>query len=295
MIPALLVIGVGSLIAGPHLIARFQLSPVLGTTIWISALASRAAVVIAICIGLVAIAPDLRMFADASDWFVHSVVPFVAHGLGIEGDTLGHLATSLPSLAVLGMAATAVLSLWRSHRSVGRWLDGASLGPGPSGSHIVGGSRVLFATAGVVRPRVIVSMGALLSLEDRELRAGIEHEHAHARRGHGLILAAGKVMAAMAKPLPGTTLALAGLRYSLERDADEQAVRSTGSRLDLADAIRAASQQGGEPCSDIGRRISELSTSDGVRGAASWTAIVLVLTISAAAAGIVLLLSHVLT
>lgn len=296
MIAAVLVFGVGGLIASPHLIARRSLPAVVGTIIWFSALLGRAGVVVTICVGLVAIAPDTRVFAEASDWFVHSVLPFALHSLGIEGDTLGHLATSVPFAAVLGMAIAAAYGSWRSHRLVGRWLDRACLGPGPSGCHIVGGSRVVFATAGVLRPRVIVSMGALMSLEDRELRAGIEHEHAHARRGHGLIVAAGNVLAAMAKPLPGTTSALAGLRYSLERDADEHAVRSTGNRLDLADAIRATShcRPSGAFCSNIGNRLKELSTAQGDRGAANWTAILLVLALSASAAAVVLVLARVL-
>ena len=178
MIAAVLVFGVGGLIASPHLIARRSLPAVVGTIIWFSALLGRAGVVVTICVGLVAIAPDTRVFAEASDWFVHSVLPFALHSLGIEGDTLGHLATSVPFATVLGMAIAAAYGSWRSHRLVGRWLDRACLGPGPSGCHIVGGSRVVFATAGVLRPRVIVSMGALMSLEDRELRAGIEHEQA---------------------------------------------------------------------------------------------------------------------
>ena len=109
-------------------------------------------------------------------------------------------------------------------------------------------------------------------------------------------MAIGYILAEMAKALPGTASALAGLRYSLERDADEHAVRSTGNRLDLADAIRATSHRrpSGDFCSDIGNRLKELSTAQGDRGAANWTATLLVLALSASAAAVVLVLARVL-
>ena len=64
----------------------------------------------------------------------------------------------------------------RDARAARRLVAQHAVGLGPRNSLIVGGSDVVFAVAGLVRPRIVVSAGALTSLDDDELAAGLDHE-----------------------------------------------------------------------------------------------------------------------
>jgi hypothetical protein len=83
----------------------------------------------------------------------------------------------------------------------------------------------------------VVSAGALTSLDDGELYAGLDHERGHIDRRHRWVLVAAAVLRGLARPLPGTRAAAEELAFHLERDADRFALRRDNEPLDLATAI----------------------------------------------------------
>jgi beta-lactamase regulating signal transducer with metallopeptidase domain len=91
--------------------------------------------------------------------------------------------------------------------------------------------------AGLRRPRVVVSAGALLALDDEELRAGLEHERGHIALRHRYLLHAGELARAVARFVPGTAAAARELTFSLERHADAYAVARQHDPAVLASAI----------------------------------------------------------
>ena len=110
-------------------------------------------------------------------------------------------------------------------------------GPRAGGSVIVGGDDVVLAAAGLARPTLVVSAGALARLDDAELAAAIAHERAHIRRRHRYVLLYAELCRVLGRPLPGTARAVRQLRFHIERDADRSAVRERADRLALASAI----------------------------------------------------------
>jgi Zn-dependent protease with chaperone function len=96
-------------------------------------------------------------------------------------------------------------------------------------------------TAGVLRPITFVSEGAERRLTTSQLRAALLHEEAHGRRRDVLwrllLVAVGRALAFV--PRVGELVAAATLRT--ECDADDYALRKGARRVDLFDAILAAS------------------------------------------------------
>lgn len=81
------------------------------------------------------------------------------------------------------------------------------------------------ALAGTTSPVVLVSTGALALISDEELRAALQHERAHARRGDQ-VLAAGLSFLVDLLPLPAADL-VDTYRTARELAADHDAVRAT--------------------------------------------------------------------
>ena len=84
-------------------------------------------------------------------------------------------------------------------------------------------SRELFC-AGLLRPRVYVSTGAVALLDDAALSAVLAHERQHARRRDPLRLAAGRVLARALFFLPGLGDLVERQQALAELSADETAV-----------------------------------------------------------------------
>src|SRR5215218_382421 len=72
----------------------------------------------------------------------------------------------------LGLELRAVLQGLRRVRKV----MGAKIAAGPRASVVVGGEPIAMAVAGMSRPRIVVSAGALTALDDAELALSLEHE-----------------------------------------------------------------------------------------------------------------------
>lgn len=228
------------LLVAPHLLPRKSVDPTAGILLFGSALALRAAFVVAVTVILVLALPSTPEFGALSSWCLHAVVPYVSTHLGLNGHAVGHAAVLTPPALVLAAFISAGYGVWRACREVRGWLRASSIGAGPEGTLIVGGSRVVLATSGIRRPQVLVSAGALLELDDAELHAGLEHERGHVKHGHRFISLGAVALYALARVLPGSRAALDQLMFHLERDADEYALRRTNDPDGLARAIEKA-------------------------------------------------------
>jgi beta-lactamase regulating signal transducer with metallopeptidase domain len=147
------------------------------------------------------------------------------------------LVMALPALALAGSLALALLDLRRTSLRVRRLLHDGAIGAGPASSVVIADREPLLAAAGLRRPRVVVSAGALLALDDDELAAALAHERGHIARGHRYLLVTAQLARALARPLPGTRTAVRELVFELERDADRYALAHHHQPAVLASAI----------------------------------------------------------
>lgn len=171
------------------------------------------------------------------------------HHVSILGQPLGYPAANLDAIVVLvlagaGLLAT-VLTLLLAIRELiasRRFAHGiARRRPRLQGDVLVVDSdRPLAFCAGLLRPRVCISSGALRVLDDDALAAVLAHERHHARRHDPLRQAATRVLARSLFFVPGLS-ALAERQHRLaELGADESAVHAvTGGDAALARAILA--------------------------------------------------------
>lgn len=232
-----LAVGVASLLAAPHLLPHDRLTPTGGIVLFAATLLLRAALAIGVALVFIFFVPATQLFSLLTHWCVHAVLPFVATHLGFDGHSLGDAATLVPALVTAASLISVGFGAWRGARAVRGWLQRSYVGEGPEHSVIVGGSDVLVAAAGLRDPKVVVSAGALLSLDDDELAASLQHEWGHVIRRHRYISLLGQGCRAVSRFLPGGSVALKALELHLERDADAYAVRQTGDSLALASAI----------------------------------------------------------
>lgn len=230
-------LALAGLLAAPHLMPQDRLSASGGIFLWMSVLLLRAALAISLAVVVVFFLPATELFSILTHWCFHAVIPFFATHLGFDGHSLGDAAILVPALVTAASFLSVGFGAWRGARAVRRWLKSSSIGPGPEQSLIVGGPEVVVAAAGLRSPRVIVSAGALLNLDDDELSAGLQHEWGHVRRGHRYVLLLAHACRAVSRFLPGGAAAVSALELHLERDADDYAVSQTGDRLALASAI----------------------------------------------------------
>lgn len=210
--------------------------PAAAVTVCLAALALRAVLVVLAAILIALWLPATSLFALLTHWCWHAVVPLITAHLGLSGHRLGDAATLAPTMALGVSLLSLVWGVAQAARSLHRLLGRRPL-PGPMGSVVVGGPEVLVAAAGLVRPRVVVSAGALTALDDEELAAGVEHERGHIARRHRFAVLIAELTAAVARPFSGTRTILAELLFHLERDADEYALDRRHDPLALASAI----------------------------------------------------------
>jgi len=181
--------------------------------------------------------------------------------LGFSGHSVGDAMSTVPSMLLTASAVSIGFGIWRGSRAVRRLLTHEAIGDGPAGSVIIGGADVVVAAAGLARPRLVVSAGALATLDDEELAASLDHEHGHIARRHRYVLLYAEVCRALGRFLPGTSSAVRALGFELERDADVWAVRRPHDPFALASAICKAAI----PRSDRGPALASLGGSDVTR------------------------------
>jgi beta-lactamase regulating signal transducer with metallopeptidase domain len=221
----------------PHIVRLGRARPLTAATFWTAALTLRALITVSVALYVLVVFPDTAAFKVLTHWCEHSVLPLVGLHVDLEGHTLGAVGMLVPVVTVAFALMRAAVRMMRVARSVDRMLESAALGRGPDGSVIVGGPEVVVAAAGIRRPTVVVTAGALATLDDDELAAGMAHEKGHIARRHHLWLAYAEACRAVATVLPGTRRAASELRFQLERDADEWALRRAHDPYALASAI----------------------------------------------------------
>lgn len=214
-------------IAAPHVLRLDAAPPALAAGVWLCALALRAVASLLAAVSLELFIPVTRAYEPLA----------TVCALGVSGHSLGDAVLALPALILAGSAIAALLQLRRAARSVRRLTSEGVVGAGPGGSLVVADGELLVAAAGLVRPQVLVSAGALLALDDEELEASLEHERGHIARGHRYVLVAGELARSLARFIPGTRSAAHELLFHLERDADRFALARSHSPTALASAI----------------------------------------------------------
>lgn len=221
----------------PHVLRLERAQPSVAAAIWLAALLLRALLATLAAVLLLDLLPGTSPFNALAALCWNTTIPFISSHLGLSGVTLVRAAMVLPLALLAAWALTRVGQIARSHRAMRRTLSGNSLGEGPDGSLIVGGTNVIVAAAGLVRPEIVLSTGALTLLDDEELHAGIAHERGHIARRHRWWLAFAEVCGSVARLVPGTKHAMKQFCFHLERDADHWAVARTRNPLALASAI----------------------------------------------------------
>jgi hypothetical protein len=230
MTATLAAIGAASILL-PHLLRLERVHPVTAIALWGSALALRALTGVLAVILLLFFLPRTRAFSAVTHWCLN--LGF----LDVEGHGIADLSLMAPGLALGISVLVACHRTARSARRARKLVEHDALGNGPRESLIVSGPDVLFAVAGVIRPRIVVSAGALTCLDDDELEAALDHERAHIVRRHRFIMLVAVTCAALGRALPGTARAIRELAFHLERDADRWALQQRNDRLALASAI----------------------------------------------------------
>ncbi len=102
--------------------------------------------------------------------------------------------------------------------------------------------EVLFFTAGIVRPRIYATTGAVATLTPQAFRAGLLHERAHQRRRDVAWRAALAAIERAFSPIPAVHSAVRSLALDCEFAADRAALAAGARRADLFDAMVAASR-----------------------------------------------------
>lgn len=220
LLAALLAAGV----AVPHLLPLRRATPATAVALWMSSLALRALTGILAVVYLVLYLPGTALFGAVTHWCWHAVLPLLATHLGLDGHRIGDAATIVPGVLLAASLLSVTLGVARAARSVQRLVKRHAVGDGPRDSVIVGGEQIVLAAAGLRRPRVLVSAGALIRLEDDELSAGLDHERGHIARRHRYLQLLAQLCHALGRLIPGGRRALGELSFQLERDADRWAL-----------------------------------------------------------------------
>lgn len=189
------------------------------------------------------------------------VTPHAAsHQISIFGQTVSYPAANIDAvvivlLAVLGSIVTAraligALREARASRRFHRLLAQAKPRPLHGALLIVDPQPRAFC-AGLLRPRVYVSTGAIAILDEAALSAVLAHERHHARRRDPLRLAAGRVVARALFFLPELADLVERQQALAELSADESAVNVTpANRSALARAMLSFSDTQASPGSN---------------------------------------------
>ena len=234
-------------IAAPHLLRLQRVKPVTAIILWLSSLALRALVGVLGVVYMLFFLPRTDAFVALTHWCLHAAVPALADGLEVEGHGIGDLLLFVPGAALAGSLVFACMSTARKAVTARHLVERHVVGTGPRDSLMVGGHDVLLAVAGLARPRIVVSAGALASLDDAELSAALDHEQAHIARQHRFIMLAAIALRALGRPVPGSRRAVRELAFQLERDADTWALGRRNDRLALASAICKAATSADAP------------------------------------------------
>ena len=221
----------------PHALPLHRVAPRTAASVWLLALWLRALVMIASAIFFFVYLPQTHLFEEVARWCLHNVIPMLSGHHGFSGHPLAHLAVLLPGLMLAASVLWMLAGLVRAWVVLRLHLARRALGMGPEGATVVDDDAILVAVTRLGRAQILISRAALGAMDEAELAASLAHEQGHLQRRHRPVLLLGALLAALARPLPGTRAAQRGLVFNLERDADEYAVERTRDPLALASAI----------------------------------------------------------
>ena len=237
MLAELVALGVAAGVCVPHALPLHSVAPRTASTVWLLALWLRALLMIATAIFFFIYLPQTHLFEEVARWCLHNVLPILSGHLRFSGHPLAHFAVILPALMLAASVLWVLAGLVRAWVALRLHLARRALGTGPEGATVLDDDAIVVAVTRVGRARILVSRAALGAMDEDELAASLAHEQGHLRRRHRPALLLGVLLAALARPLPGTRAAHRGLVFNLERDADEYAVERTRDPLALASAL----------------------------------------------------------
>lgn len=237
MLAELVALGVAAAVCVPHALPLHRVAPRTAGVVWLLALWLRALVMIATAIFFFVYLPQTHIFEEVARWCLDNLVPILSGHLGFSGHPVAHFAVVLPALMLAASVLWMLGGLTRAWIALRLHLARRALGTGPEGATVVDDDAIVVAVTRLGRARILVSRAALSAMDADELAASLAHEQGHLRRLHRPALLLGSLLAALARPLPGTRAAHRGLVFNLERDADEYAVARTRDPLALASAI----------------------------------------------------------
>jgi len=156
-------------------------------------------------------------------------------GLGLP-DALG--LTLAVDVAIV-LAAVVAITMVRTVRARARHrvlVDLVSVGEHAAGALVLDHPRATAYCLPGIRPRIVVSAGALRILRSSELAAVVEHERGHACEHHGLVMLPLTSLGEPLRWIPYARRAPAAVATLLEMAADDYSARQH-SRRDLARAL----------------------------------------------------------
>lgn len=221
----------------PHCLDLHRAAPAPAAALWLTSVALRALTAVFVVVYVVMFLPSTAMFHALTHWCWETVLPLLTGQGGLEGHRVGDAATAVPGVLLAASLVSVAFGVARTARAARRLIARSSLGRGPHDSVIVGGPEIVLAAAGLARPRVIVTAGALLALEDDELAAGLDHERGHIARRHRYVLVLADLCRSAGRVIPGGRRALREVTFHLERDADRWALSRRNDSHALARAI----------------------------------------------------------
>jgi Zn-dependent protease with chaperone function len=224
----------------PHLVRLEGTPPGFAAAIWLSVLLLRALASLAVAVAAEVYIPVTGLASPLESWCLGG-------SSALSGHDAADLVLALPAIALAGSLCWVMVALWRAARRVQTLLRISIVGPGPAESLVVADGALLVAVAGLRHPKVVISAGALVALDDDELLASLDHERGHIALRHRYLIVAGELARAVARFLPGTRTAARELLFSLERDADRYALDRQHNPAVLASAICKAAQGAAAP------------------------------------------------
>lgn len=237
----------------PHVLRLQRVAPVTAIVLWLSSLALRGLASLLAVIYLFFFFPGTELFVELTHWCAHVAPPGIRSDLAVEGHGLAALALYVPGIVLAASLVASCVVTVRDARAARHVVARHAVGLGPRNSLIVGGSDVLFVAAGLIHPRILVSAGALASLDDDELAAGLNHEAGHIARRHRFVMLLAVGLRALGRAVPGGGRAVRELAFHLERDADRWALRQQSDRVALASVIcKAATSERARPPALVG-------------------------------------------
>ncbi len=195
-----------------------------------------AALVILVFILAPSIAHLVGLGADHCHAHDHHAHLCLVHTAFLTGGTLEQLILGGAIAVVLVWAFGIGLRLAPAHRAIRLLLVLGKPSPGLPDYHVVQSTRPFAVTAGLMRPRVLLSSRLLDELEPPEVATVISHERAHQRRRDGLRLLAAEILSGLHPPSMRHFI-LGHLRLAIEQACDEVAARQSGDRIAVAETI----------------------------------------------------------